>query len=68
MKEAKWFGVNEKSSKLWFSQNKSRMAGPIIDSLIDPALNIETKNHNKMLEIAREYHSSLQSEPPMNDS
>ena len=68
MKEVKWFGVNEKSSKLWYSQNKSRTAGPIIDSLVDPASNIETKNHAKMLEIARDHHSRLQSEPPMNDS
>jgi len=68
MKEAKWFGVNEKSSKLWYSQNKSRTAGPIIDSLVDPASNIETKSHVKMLEIARDHHSRLQSEPPMNDS
>jgi len=68
MKEAKWFGVNEKSSKLWFSQNKSRTAGPIIDSLLNPVSKIETKNPAEMLEIARDYHSRLQSEPPMNDS
>jgi len=68
MKEAKWFGVNEKSSKLWFSQNRSRLAGPIIDSLLNPTSNIETKNPTEMLEIAKDYHSRLQSEPPMNNS
>jgi len=68
MKEAKWFRVNEKLSKLWFSQNKSHMAGPIIDSLLNPTLNIETKNPTEMLEIAKDYHSHLQSKPLMNDS
>lgn len=68
MKEAKWFGVNEKSSKLWFSLNKSCMMGLIIDSLIDPTSDKETKDPTKMLNIVREHHSHLQSELPMTNT
>ena len=66
LKEAKWSRVNEKSSKLWFSLNKTRPTGPVIASLIDPTTNEETNDPMRMLKIARTHHSELQSEPPMN--
>ena len=67
LKDGKWFGVNEKSSKLWFSLNKMRTKGPVIKSLLDPDTNKETNNPENMIEIARNHHSQLQSEPPMNE-
>ena len=67
LKDAKWSKVNEKSSKLWFSLNKTRLTGPIIASLIDPTTNEETDNPSSMLRIARTHHSELQSEPPMTE-
>jgi len=66
MKDAKWFNVNEKSSKLWFSLNKSRAKSSGIMSLINPEMNEETQDPKDMLEIARNHHSQLQSEPKMN--
>jgi hypothetical protein len=42
--------------------------GPVIDSLNDPTSNRETKDPLKMLEIAKNHHANLQSEPPMNES
>src|SRR5258706_9514326 len=68
MKDGKWFGVNERSSKLWFSLNKIQAKSAGIMSLIDPALNEETQNPKDMLEIARNHHSQQQSEPQMNKS
>ena len=41
--------------------------GPVIKSLFDPATNEETHNPENMIEIARNHHSQLQSEPPMNE-
>jgi len=68
MKDAKWFRVNERSSKLWFSLNKTQTRSLGIMSLLDPATNEETQNPTDMLEIARHHHSQLQREPPMNDN
>ena len=67
LKDGKWFGVNKKSSKLWFSLNKMQTKGPVIKSLFDLATNEETHNPENMIEIARNHHSQLQSEPPMNE-
>ena len=44
-----------------------RTKGPVIKSLLDPDTNKETNNPENMIEIARNHHSQLQSEPPMNE-
>ena len=67
MKDTKWFGINEKSSKLWFSLNKTRVKNTGIMSLMDPKTNKETQNPGTMLEIARHHHAQLQREPMMTE-
>ena len=53
--------------KLWYSLNKLKSKGLVITSLLNPTMNEETQNPKNMLKIARDHHSQLQSEPPMND-
>lgn len=66
--EAKWFKDNERMSKQWFSLNKMKTTGTMIKSLFRLSTETETENPDEMLEIAREHHSQLQSEPPLDQN
>jgi exonuclease III len=66
LNEAKWFKDNERASKRWFGLNRPRASSTMIKSIFRANLEIETEDPKEMLEIARHYHSQLQSEPPMN--
>ena len=65
LNDGKWFKCNEKMSKQWFSLNKTRSTNTAIKSLFKTGTQEETEDTSEMLEIARKYHSQLQSEPPL---
>ena len=65
LNEAKWFTNNERVSKQWFGLNKPGKSSTTIKSFFRADKEGETEDPKEMLEIAREYHSQLQSEPPM---
>ena len=52
-------------SKQWFSLNKTKTVNATIKSLFDSEGIRETEDPKEMLNTARQYHSQLQSEPPM---
>ena len=65
LNEAKWFRVNEKMSKQWFSLNRPKVTNSTIKSLFKTETEEETTDPEELLEIARHHHSQLQKEPPM---
>jgi len=65
LRNAKWFKCNEKMSKQWFSLNKTKMINATIKSLFETEGTHETEDPKEMSSTARQYHSQLQSEPPM---
>ena len=67
LNEAKWFITSERSFKPWFNTFKLRVISTKIKSLFKPNSEEETEDPTEMLEIARDYHSQLQREPPMDE-
>lgn len=68
LKEGKWFLTNEKCTKEWFGLFKLRQMNTGIKSLFRSGSEEETEVPIEMLKIAREYHSELQREPPMDEA